>query len=88
MSFSYLMTSFAVLHFRTKKSKTPFNAPFKTPLYPYLPIISIVALMAFMIGLPNEALLIGVIFIIVLTVVYYLLMEYEGKKIIRVKLFK
>jgi APA family basic amino acid/polyamine antiporter len=86
--FSYLMTSFAVLHFRTKKSKTPFNAPFKTPLYPYLPIISIVALMAFMIGLPNEALLIGVIFIIVLTVVYYLLMEYEGKKIIRVKLFK
>jgi high-affinity Fe2+/Pb2+ permease len=47
-----------------------------------------VALMAFMIGLPNEALLIGVIFIIVLTVVYYLLMEYEGKKIIRVKLFK
>ena len=48
--FSYLMTSFAVMHFRSKEKAKP---AFKTPLYPYLPIISIVALMAFLIGLPK-----------------------------------
>lgn len=82
--FSYLMTSFAVLHFRRKR----FKAPIHTPLYPYLPIISIVALMAFMIGLPKEALLIGMVLIISLIIVYYFLREFEDKKVIRIKLFK
>jgi len=83
--FSYLMTSFAVMHFRSKQKAKP---AFKTPLYPYLPIISIIALMAFLIGLPKEALLIGVALIISLIIAYYALREYEDKKVIRVRLFK
>jgi APA family basic amino acid/polyamine antiporter len=83
--FSYLMTSFAVMHFRSKQKAQP---SFKTPLYPYLPIISIVALMAFLIGLPKEALLIGVALIISLIITYYALKEYENKKVIRIRLFK
>lgn len=82
--FSYLMTSFAVIHFRKKK----VNASFKTPFYPYLPLIAIVALMAFLIGLPKEALLIGMMLIISLIIVYYTLREYEDKKVIRIRLFK
>jgi len=82
--FSYLMTSFAVLHFRRKNT----NPTFKTPWYPYLPLLSIVALLAFLIGLPKEALVIGMILIITLIIVYYALSEYEGKKVIRIKLFK
>jgi len=82
--FSYLMTSFAVLHFRKRKA-----APgFKTPLYPYLPVIAIIALMVFLIGLPKEALLIGVVLIISLIIVYYTLREYEDKKVVRIKLFR
>ncbi len=82
--FSYLITSFAVIHYRKKKTESSF----KTPLYPYLPIISIVALMAFLIGLPKEALLIGVVLIISLIIIYYTLREYEDKKVVRIRLFK
>ena len=83
--FSYLMSSFAVLHFRSRKKANP---SFKTPFYPYLPLIAIVALMAFLIGLPKEALLIGMILIISLIIIYYALREIEDKKVIRIKLFK
>lgn len=82
--FSYLMSSFAVIHFRRKKA----NPSFKTPWYPYLPIISILALLAFMIGLPKEALLIGTVLIISLIIIYYTLREVEDKKVVRIKLFK
>jgi basic amino acid/polyamine antiporter, APA family len=82
--FSYLMSSFAVIHFRREKAKPTF----KTPLYPVLPILAIIALMAFLIGLPKEALLIGMMLIISLIIVYYTLREYESKKPVRVKLFK
>ncbi len=82
--FSYLMTSFAVLHFRKRKAASGF----KTPFYPYLPMIAIVALMIFLIGLPKEALLIGVALIITLIIFYYTLREYRDKKVVRIKLFK
>jgi basic amino acid/polyamine antiporter, APA family len=82
--FSYLMTSFAVIHFRRKKS----NPSFKTPWYPYLPVLSIIALMAFLIGLPKEALIIGMVLILSLIIVYYTLREYRDKKVVRVRLFK
>jgi basic amino acid/polyamine antiporter, APA family len=83
--FSYLMTSFAVIHFRSRKK---LNPSFKTPWYPYLPIFSIVALMLFLIGLPKEALVIGMILILTLIIVYYTLREYEDKKVVRIRLFK
>jgi len=82
--FSYLMTSFAVIHFRRENK----NPPFKTPLYPILPIVAIIALMAFLIGLPKEALIIGIVLIISLIIVYYSFREYDNKKVIRVRLFK
>ena len=82
--FSYLMTSFAVLHFRKRNTAQGF----KTPLYPYLPVIAIMALMVFLVGLPKEALLIGVALIIALIIIYYTLREYEDKKVVRIKLFR
>ncbi len=82
--FSYLMISFAVVHFRRKGAKPKL----KTPFHPYLTIFSIVALMALMIGLPKIALVIGMLLIISLIIVYYSLREYEDKKIVRIKLFK
>ena len=81
--FSYLMTSFAVLHFR-KRGSTP---SVRTPLYPYLPVICIVVLMAFFIGMPREALIVGLVLVVSLIMVYYSLMEVKSKKVIRVKLF-
>jgi APA family basic amino acid/polyamine antiporter len=80
---SYLMVCFAVIHFR-RAGKRP---AFKSPLYPYLPIISIIALLAFFIGLPTEALLFGIIIILLLFITYYFMREVDGKKPVRIKLF-
>jgi APA family basic amino acid/polyamine antiporter len=82
--FSYLITSFTLIHFRRKK----IVGSIKTPLYPYLPILSIIMVIIFMYGLPKESLLIGLITIILLLTIYYSLREVENKKVIRIKLFK
>lgn len=82
--FSYLMSSFAVIHFRRIKH----YGSFKTPLYPYVPIISIVAIMAFIFGMPKEALIIGVMLIISLIVIYYAIVEIDEKRPIKEKLFR
>ncbi len=84
LMFSYLIGSFAIIHFRRNK----VNSSFKTPLYPYLPIVAIIMLLAFIAGMPQEATTFGVIMIISLLVIYYFLREIEGKRIIRVHLFK
>ena len=83
LMFDYLIIGFDIIHFR----RIGVNAPFRMPLYPYLPILGIVLLLAFFSGLPNEALVIGVILIISLIGIYYTLREVKRKKIIRVKLF-
>ncbi|HUY70059.1 MAG TPA: APC family permease [Candidatus Baltobacteraceae bacterium] len=82
--FSYLIVSFCIVHFRRNKAKAEFRSPF----YPYLPAVSVVALFALMIGMPREALLFGVMLILALIIMYYFLREYESKKIVRIKLFK
>ena len=82
--FSYMLSSFAVIHFRRIKR----SGSFKTPFYPYVPIISIVAVMAFMIGMPKEALVIGVMIIISLIVIYYAIIEIDEKRPVKEKLFK
>jgi basic amino acid/polyamine antiporter, APA family len=82
--FSYLMTGFASIHFRRHGKEIPFRIPF----YPYSVIIGIIGTMAFMFGLPQEALALGVVMIISLLVVYYLIREYRSMKIIRVRLFR
>ena len=82
--FSYIMSSFALLHYRQIKK----IGTFKAPLYPYLPVITIVALLAFMFGLPNLSLVIGVIMVLVLLIVYYTIREIMRRRVVRVKLFK
>jgi APA family basic amino acid/polyamine antiporter len=84
LMFSYMLSSFAVIHFRRIKK---FGS-FKTPFYPYMSIISIVAVMAFMIGMPKEALVLGVIIIISLIVIYYAIMEIAEKRPVKEKLFR
>jgi APA family basic amino acid/polyamine antiporter len=84
MLFAYLMTSFAVIHFRRRG----VLGTFKTPLYPYVSVFAIVAILLFMFGMPKEALVIGVILVISLIIVYYALREFEDKRVIRIKLFK
>ena len=83
LMFDYLLIGFDVIHFRRRGAK----ADFRMPLYPYLPIVGIVLLLAFFTGMPKEALVVGVILIMALLVVYYSLREAREKKVIRVKLF-
>ena len=82
--FSYLMASFALIHFRRTKA----NPSFKAPFYPYLPVAGIVGLVALLIGMPKEALLIGVAMILSLIAIYYTLIEAESGRAVKRKLFE
>jgi len=82
--FSYLMRGFAVVHFRSRRT----YGEFKVPFYPYLTLIAIIGILAFMAGMPREALAVGVVLMLSLLTVYYLLREVEGKKVIRIRLFR
>ena len=82
--FNYILVNLDIVHFRRIGAKSPF----RMPLYPYLPIISTVLLLAFFTGLDKMVLTIGVALIIILIITYYLLRELRGKKVIRVKLFE
>lgn len=82
--FSYLMASLAALHFRQFNKSPGFRAPF----YPYLPIVTIVALLAFMYGMPQISLVIGVTLILGLIIIYYTLREIEKKRVVKLRLFK
>jgi APA family basic amino acid/polyamine antiporter len=82
--FSYLMAGFALIHFRRHGRE----GSFRLPMYPYLPVIAIFVLLSFMLGLPNEALVVGTVMIIGLLMVYYFLKEVEEKGPIRVRLFE
>ena len=84
LMFSYLLVSFAVIHYRRRKK----NAQVRTPAYPYLTVIAIILLLAFIFGMPRSALEIGVVVIFLLIVIYYFLSEYDEKRISRIRLFK
>ncbi len=86
--FSYLIASFAVIHFRRIKRVPDGAAGFKMPLYPYLPIVAIVLLIVFIMFMPNESLMIGIIMMILLLVAYYFLREFREKRVVKVALFK
>ncbi len=81
--FSYLMASFAFLHFRRIGVKSSFTVPF----YPYLPLATIFFLFVLVLGMPKIALTLGVILIILLISVYYFLRELKRKKPVAIKLF-
>ncbi len=82
--FSYIMASFAVIHFRRMRRKAEFTVPF----YPYLPIIAILLLFVFLVELPALSLEIGVTMVITLLIIYYFFREYRSKKVVRIKLFE
>ncbi len=82
--FSYIITSFAVIHYR----RTRANASFLSPWYPYLEIVTIVGLIALLIGMPRQSLLVGAMIIFILIITYYFILEVKGKKPARIKLFK
>ncbi|MGD6807067.1 MAG: APC family permease [Candidatus Bathyarchaeia archaeon] len=81
--FCYLMASFALIHFRRKKAP----ASFRVPLYPFLCIAGIVGLIALLIGMPKEALIVGVALILALMFIYYMLVEAESRPVERIELF-
>lgn len=81
--FSYLMSSLAVIHFRRLGKR----GSFQVPLFPYLPIAAMVAILAFMIGMPQEALIFGVVMVLTLVIVYYALREYEEKPPVMIRFF-
>lgn len=82
--FSYLMATFALTHFRRLGRKGSFSIP----LYPYLPAAAMVAILAFMFGMPSEALVVGVILLLSLIIIYYFLREYREKEPVKVKFFE
>lgn len=84
LMFNYLIIGLDVIHFRRNKVKAPFRMPF----YPYLPVISIILILAMLTGMPNEALVIGSAMIMLLITAYYVLREAEMKKVIHIRLFK
>jgi len=82
--FSYLMGGFALIHFRRQGRE----GSFRVPMYPYLPILAIFVLFSFIIGLPNEALILGTIMTIGLLMIYYFLREVEQKDPVQIRLFE
>jgi APA family basic amino acid/polyamine antiporter len=81
--FDYMIIGFDVIHFR----RAGIKAPFRMPLYPYLTIVGIALLLIFFTGMPKEALVVGVVLLILLLGAYYSLREVRKKKIVRVRLF-
>jgi len=82
--FSYLMTGFALIHFRRHERE----GSFRVALYPYLPILAIFVLFSFILGLPNESLVVGTIMTIGLLTTYYFLREVEQKVPVKIRLFE
>jgi len=82
--FSYLIATFALVHFRRLGMKGSFSVP----LYPYLPAAAMVAILAFMFGMPREALVFGVVLLLSLIIAYYFLREYRDEKPVKVRFFE
>jgi len=82
---SYIISCLAQIHFRRIMPKSKFTVTM--PLYPYLTVIAIVALLALLIGMPREALVIGDILVLALLLTYYFFRELKGKKPVKIRLF-
>lgn len=95
--FSYLLTGLAMLKIRRLRrlgdrelldeAKVQTRNVFEVPFSPYLPIVSIIAMIVFIYGFPSVALSSGVGAIIISIIVYYTLRELEGKKPVKVRFF-
>ncbi|MEW9492506.1 MAG: hypothetical protein TQ35_0009965, partial [Candidatus Aramenus sulfurataquae] len=78
------MTTLAVFKLR----RQGVVGSFKTPGYPYLPMVSLVGLLVVFIGMPKEALLIGVITTLVLIMFYAIVREGKRASPEKVRLFE
>jgi basic amino acid/polyamine antiporter, APA family len=74
LMFDYLVVGFDVIHFR-RLGSTP---SFKTPLYPYLPVIGTIILIVFLLSLPIDALVLGLVIFILLLIIYQLISRSKG----------
>ncbi len=81
--FTYLMSSFALIQFRRIKK----SGSFRVPLYPWLPSVAIISVLAFMYGMPKQSLLVGVTMVVALIIIYYFVGGYEKKNIVKTRLF-
>lgn len=98
--FSYLLTGLALIkirrirnHYREKKdvlgerSMVNFKDIFQMPLYPYLPILSIVAILIFFYAFPNGVISTGIIVMLATMLIYYVMREVKNKQVIKVRFF-
>lgn len=82
--FSYFLIGFTIIYFRKNRR----SRGFRIPLYPYLTIAGIIGVIIFMIGMPQEALVFGVVVALASLAAYYTLREIDNKKPVEVRLFK
>ncbi|MDG6927096.1 MAG: amino acid permease [Nitrososphaerota archaeon] len=65
--FSFIMASFSLLYF----GNHGLRGEYRTPAYPYLPVLSIIMLLALLLGMPRKALLINTTLIILFLMFSY-----------------
>ncbi|MDE1850950.1 MAG: amino acid permease [Candidatus Micrarchaeota archaeon] len=98
--FSFLLTGLALIkirrirnHYKEKRgilgdgSTVKFKNIFQMPLYPYLPIISIVAILIFFYAFPNGVISTGLALTLAAMIVYYVLREIKDRPVIKVRFF-
>ncbi|MDE1846018.1 MAG: amino acid permease [Candidatus Micrarchaeota archaeon] len=98
--FSYLLTGLALIkirrirnHYKEKKdilgekSMVNFKDVFQMPLYPHLPILSIVAILIFFYAFPNGVISTGIIVMLATMLIYYVMREIKNKQVIKVRFF-
>ncbi|MGC8547888.1 MAG: APC family permease [Candidatus Micrarchaeia archaeon] len=81
---SYLITCLVQIHYRRQKG---MQAEIRMPMYPYLTVLAIIMLLAFLLGMPRESLIIGNLLVLSLLIIYYFLRELKEKKPVKIKLF-
>jgi len=98
--FSFLLTGLALIkirrirnHYKEKRgilgdgSSVKLKNVFQMPLYPYLPIISIVAILIFFYAFPNIVISTGLALTLAIMIIYYLLREIKDRPVIKVRFF-
>lgn len=83
LMFDYLLVGLDIIHFRRLGRKPSF----KMPLYPYLPVIGVIVLIAFFISLPLEVLALGIGMFIFFVILYHFLSRSKAKNGQYVRLF-
>lgn len=98
--FSYLISGFALIKIRRVRRNPSRHSEFiagaglimkgvfEMPLFPYLPVIGIVMIIAFFFGFPAIALSAGIGLVMVCIIIYYALREDRDEPVIKVRFFR